>query len=85
MTDTPDTSPEAVDRFYPSEFGDGMIPAARGEWVRFDAYAALRAEVERLRGAAERVCWFDWCDNDDDAVDAISDLRAALTAPSRPD
>lgn len=43
------------------------------------------AEVERLRAAAERVCWFDWSSNDEDAVDAINALRDALRAitPSR--
>lgn len=33
---------------------------------------------DRLRRAAEAVCWFDWSDNDEDAVRAIADLRAAL-------
>lgn len=35
-------------------------------------------EIERLQAAAERVCWFDWSDNDDDAVAAIEALRRAL-------
>jgi hypothetical protein len=31
-----------------------------------------------LREAAERVCWFDWSDNDMDAVAAIEALRKAV-------
>jgi Lar family restriction alleviation protein len=33
-----------------------------------------------LRAAAERVCWFDWSDNDMDAVAAMDALRAALVS-----
>lgn len=33
---------------------------------------------DALREAAERVVWFDWSDNDSDAVAAISALRATL-------
>lgn len=40
----------------------------------------LEAEIERLRFAAEQVCWFDWTGNDEDAVTAINNLRAALRA-----
>lgn len=36
------------------------------------------ADLARVRAAAERVCWFDWSDNDDDAVRSVDDLRAAL-------
>lgn len=36
------------------------------------------AEIERLRKTAEAVCWFDWSDNDDDAVAAIDNLRRLL-------
>lgn len=36
-----------------------------------------KADNERLRAAAERVCWFDWSSNDPDAVAAIDALRAA--------
>ncbi|WP_035670071.1 hypothetical protein [Bradyrhizobium liaoningense] len=35
-----------------------------------------------LRAAAERVCWFDWSDNDMDAVAAMDALRKALTHSS---
>jgi len=38
-------------------------------------YGKLADEIERLRAAAERVCWFDWSSNDADAVTAIDDLR----------
>lgn len=46
------------------------------------AYAAYSvpdhmSEV-RLRIAAEHVCWFDWSNNDDDAVAAVENLRRAL-------
>lgn len=40
--------------------------------------ARLKAADEKLRAAAKDVCWFDWSDNDDDAVEAIEKLRAAL-------
>ncbi|EBY7415692.1 hypothetical protein D6J61_25750 [Salmonella enterica subsp. enterica serovar Alachua] len=36
------------------------------------------AAAKKVRKAAEKVVWFDWSDNDDDAVKAVSDLRAAL-------
>lgn len=38
-----------------------------------------------LRAAAERVCWFDWSDNDMDACAAIDALRKALVADTSPD
>jgi hypothetical protein len=38
-------------------------------------------ENARLRALAEAVCWFDWSDNDEDAVQAIAALRAALQEP----
>jgi hypothetical protein len=38
------------------------------------------AERDELVEAAIAVCWFDWSDNDDDAVEAIEDLRRALAA-----
>lgn len=50
--------------------------------------AALRtptvaqAVPDPLRAAAERVCWFDWSDNDMDACAAMDALRKALTMPS---
>lgn len=37
-----------------------------------------QAEIKRLRIAAERVCYYDWSDNDPDAVAAIEALRGAL-------
>ncbi|WP_247997713.1 hypothetical protein [Brucella tritici] len=39
---------------------------------------AKLAAAEKVRKAAEHVVWFDWSDNDDDAVKAVSDLRSAL-------
>lgn len=35
---------------------------------------------EAMKAAAERVVWFDWSDNDSDAVAAIEALRQALAA-----
>ena len=43
------------------------------------SYAA-QEENARLREAATRVVWFDWTENDPDAVAAIGSLRAALGA-----
>lgn len=40
----------------------------------------LRADNERLRALASKVCWFDWSSNDADAVAAIEELRRALEA-----
>lgn len=54
--------------------------------VNCDRMASLAIDnakdTERLRAAAKGVCWFDWSDNDDDAVEAIEKLRAALTPPA---
>lgn len=65
-----------------------------GPLVFFRDYVKLKADTERLanavlvatadyaklRAAAERVVWFDWSDNDADAVAAIDSLRAMLAA-----
>lgn len=40
----------------------------------------LAAEVEALREKAAAVIWFDWSDNDSDAVAAMDALRAALAS-----
>lgn len=52
--------------------------------VAFDELEAMRtpAQGSQLRAAAERVCWFDWSDNDMDAVAAIDALRKALALTS---
>lgn len=42
------------------------------------------ATTDALRAAAERVCWFDWSDNDTDAAAAIDALRKVVTATSGP-
>ena len=49
MTNTTDTSPEAVERFHASEFSADMIPAPRGDYVRYENYAALSAERDALK------------------------------------
>ena len=38
----------------------------------------LLKDLERLRAAAARVCWFDWSGNDNDAVVAIEALRELI-------
>lgn len=43
-----------------------------------DLRAAQAERMARLEEAARDVVWFDWSDNDDDAVAAIERLRAAL-------
>lgn len=43
-----------------------------------DLYELVRVENEKIRKCAEKVVWFDWSDNDDDAVKAIDELRKAL-------
>lgn len=40
--------------------------------------AAQAERIRELEAAARDVVWFDWSDNDDDAVAAIERLRAAL-------
>jgi hypothetical protein len=45
---------------------------------------APAARGEELRAAAERVCWYDWSDNDRDAVQAIEALRKALASRPAP-
>lgn len=52
-----------------------------GETLCVDAAAEIErllALTTRLRTAAESVCWFDWSNNDTDAVGAIAELRLAL-------
>ena len=51
MTNTPDTSPEAVERFIPDVIGikgawPDMTPHKTGGYVRYADYAALSAELE---------------------------------------
>lgn len=69
-----------------------ILPRAR-RWARVadelgDVLEAIRSippspvEGEGLREAASKVCWFDWSDNDEDAVRAMDELRAALSPQS---
>lgn len=39
---------------------------------------ALMREKEELREAAKAVVWYDWSDNDEDAVRSIERLRALV-------
>ena len=66
---------------YPPEMLPRPDPDEEVE-VIVEELVSLRAEVERLRAAAEAVIWFDWSSNDPDAVEAIENLRSALT-PAR--
>lgn len=58
----------------------GLIDDRNVVRERAEALEAKLAAAEKVREAAEHVVWFDWSDNDDDAVKAVSDLRAALDA-----
>jgi hypothetical protein len=42
------------------------------------------AQGVALRDAAERVCWFDWSDNDRDAAAAVDELRRVLASQPSP-
>ncbi len=57
-----------------------LIERAREVGKRYDGmlYLQLADSLERLRAASEAVCWFDWSDNDNDAVAAVAALRAVL-------
>jgi hypothetical protein len=52
--------------------------------------AGLRAKLDELTKLGEDVCWFDWSDNDDDAVRTVDNLRRciqrqAASQPSNPE
>ena len=53
MTDTTDTSPEAVERWDIEPDGSAW-PHAEGDFVRYEDYAALSAERDALRAQVER-------------------------------
>ncbi len=38
----------------------------------------LEQRLRQIEEAAREVCWFDWSDNDEDAVATIDKLRDAL-------
>jgi hypothetical protein len=44
----------------------------------------LTARIKELEEAADAVCWFDWSDNDTDAVAAINELRRVLNHVVKP-
>lgn len=79
-------SPEAYNKFIeacenPAEPTEALKEMFR-KYGRFSEPA--QAASDALRAAAERVCWFDWSDNDMDAVAAIDALRKALVVSSTP-
>ena len=77
MTDTPDTSPEAVERF---KF-QGMAADDEGMWVRYSDYAALSAErdaAQKLLNKAE-----DWMNRADD--DRLAQKTRAESAEAERD
>lgn len=47
-----------IARFFPSQFGAGMIPACRGAYVRHDDYAEAIARAERAE--ADRDALLPW-------------------------
>ena len=49
------TAPEAVERFHASEFSADMIPASRGDYVRYEDYAALSAALEAEKARNEKL------------------------------
>lgn len=55
---------------------------ARPLYATSQSAPVAQAVPDPLRAAAERVCWFDWSDNDMDACAAMDALRKALTMPS---
>jgi len=54
MTDTPDTSPEAVERLDPEIHADKFDPSTGGYVVTFEKYADLSAERDEWKAAAQR-------------------------------
>lgn len=46
--------------------------------ARQEPKATYEELIAKLLEAAKEVCWFDWSDNDDDAVEAVENLRAAI-------
>lgn len=52
------------------------IPVAVACRERDATIARLEAELEEIRIAAREVCWFDWSENDEDAVEAVDKLRS---------
>jgi hypothetical protein len=47
---------------------------------RHDVY--LASDVEALLKAAKDVCYYDWSDNDEDAVRAVEKLRSLMERSS---
>lgn len=57
-----------------------MDAAMKLSAILWDAYSLeTQGIVDPIYDAAERVCQYDWTDNDEDAVEAIDALCAATT------
>lgn len=57
------------------------VSAEHYAWLAKDRIDARR-DLEPIVTAARKVCWFDWSDNDPDAVAAIDALRVMLDEAS---
>ena len=84
MIDTPDLTPESVERFTSSfwasemEAGAEMEPDPRGDWVRYSDYAALSASLEAKKATVKTLH-----DLDEISVETVQQLtteRDALKA-----
>jgi hypothetical protein len=58
----------------PNDYAHALVYARELQ----ERISTLVNENERLHYLAAKVCWFDWSDNDADAVAAIDELRSAL-------
>jgi hypothetical protein len=54
-----------------------LVPHGLGGHGRACLSSAVQ-QLEELKAATERVCAFDWSDNDADAARSIDELRAVL-------
>lgn len=80
------------DGSYVTDRGDGLIGRSIADCAKSpnidraeqQANAAFIVQAvnnhEVLLAAAERVCWFDWSDNDRDAAAAVEELRRVVNA-----
>lgn len=63
----------------PDDDSDFTPDLARAIIAKYQEYIRRHSPpASAIREAAKRVIWFDWSENDPDAVAAIDGLRAAL-------